>query len=83
MSQHYAQGDISGVPLTPGIMDIFYTSLRYLIVHAREAEGQVTSARGTPIIVWGGRYSQVPTGRGATQMCPLEVCFCGPKNLLI
>jgi hypothetical protein len=51
MSQHYGQGDTAGVPLTPGIMDIFYTSLRFLISHAREAEDQVASARGTPIIV--------------------------------
>jgi hypothetical protein len=51
MSQHYGQGDTSGVPLTPEIIDIFHTSLKYLIPHAREAEGQVASARGTPIIV--------------------------------
>jgi hypothetical protein len=47
------------------------TNLIYVIPYARGAEGHVEFTRGIPTVVWPGR-SQIPTGRGVTQMCPWE-----------
>jgi hypothetical protein len=71
MREDYGQWDPSGISLTPGRIGLFHTNLIYVIPYARGAEGHIEFERRIPTIVWPGR-SQIPTGRGVTQMCPWE-----------